>query len=119
MGYGQKLRKLRFDRQMTLKDLSVLTDIDTAYISRIERETINPPQDEDLLDAINKAFKLNAVEARELKDQAAIENSKYPKDVARKVQKVEGFPLFLRTISNKKLTAEKLKSLMEFIDERY
>lgn len=119
MAYGQKLRKYRFDKQFTLKDLSLLTDIDTAYISRIERETINPPQDEELIDSINKALKLSSSECQEMKDLAAFENKKYPLDVARKVKDLEGFPMFLRTVSNKKLTTEKLKSIMDFINERY
>jgi len=50
MGYGEMLRSKRIEREMTLRDLSSRTDIDVAYISRVERETINPPQDEELLE---------------------------------------------------------------------
>lgn len=113
------LRQLRIEREMTLRELSIGTDIDSAYLSRVERETIQPPQDEELLDSINEALKLSPEESQRLKDQSAIDNKKMPADLAAQAQRVDGFPLFLRTVSNKKLTNEKLKELTEFINERY
>ena len=50
MGYGATLRSIRLEKEMNLRDLALRTDIDIAYLSRVERETINPPQDEQLLD---------------------------------------------------------------------
>jgi transcriptional regulator with XRE-family HTH domain len=119
MGYGEMLRSKRIEREMTLRDLSSRTDIDVAYISRVERETINPPQDEELLEAINGALNLPGQQSQEMKDQAAVDNRRFPADVARNMAKTAGFPLFLRTVSNKNLTPEKLKELSDFINERY
>ena len=119
MAYGNMLRELRVEKEMTLRELSIRTDIDTAYLSRVERETIKPPQDEELLDSINSALELEKEHSQKMKDQAALDNDKFPSDIAKEVQNVAGFPLFLRTVSNKKLTTEKLKELIDFINERY
>lgn len=119
MGYGSKIRQIRVEKEMTLRELSTRSDIDNAYLSRVERETIKPPQDVELLDAINSALELEENQAQELKDQAAVDNEKFPTDIANQINKVDGFPLFLRTVSNKKLTNEELQELIKFINERY
>lgn len=119
MGYGKMLRSIRLEKEMTLRELSVRSDIDVAYLSRVERETCNPPQDEELLDSINFALNIDPKTSQVLKDQSAFDNKRFPSDVANSISKIEGFPLFLRTVSNKKLDPEKLKQLTEFINERY
>lgn len=95
MAYGAKLRSIRLSKEMNLRDLALRTDIDIAYLSRVERETMNPPQDEELLDSINSALELSSTEARSMKDLAAVDNKRMPKDVAQGVAKISGFPLFL------------------------
>lgn len=113
------IRDIRVKKEMSLRDLALNSDIDVAYLSRVERETINPPQSEELIDAISLALELSGELAQKLKDQAFLDNEKYPPDIAQNLQQVEGFPLFLRTVSNKKIDAEKLKELTDFINERY
>ena len=54
-----------------------------------------------------------------MRDQSALDNKRFPKDVATGVAQISGFPLFLRTVSNKNLTPEKLKELTDFINENY
>ncbi|OGU30040.1 MAG: hypothetical protein A2057_13400 [Ignavibacteria bacterium GWA2_35_9] len=119
MAYGNMLRQIRVEKEMTLRELSTRTDIDNAYLSRVERETIKPPQDDELLDAINIALELDTKQSQKMKDQASIDNKKFPTDIAEQIHKVDGFPMFLRTVSNKKLTNEKLQELIKFINERY
>lgn len=119
MGYGTMLRSVRIEKEMSLRELSLRTDIDVAYLSRVERETINPPQNEELIDSINSALEIDEKLSLSLKDQASIDNKKIPSDIATNLSLVEGFPLFLRTVSNKKIDSEKLKKLTEFINERY
>lgn len=119
MGYGNLIRSLRVEKEMTLRELSIRTDIDVAYLSRVERETCNPPQDEELLDSINVALNLDSETSLSLKDQSATDNKRYPADVAASVSRIEGFPLFLRTVSNKKLSTKQLKELTDFINERF
>lgn len=39
---AQKLRELRNDKKLTLRELEALTNIDNAYLSKIESGAVNP-----------------------------------------------------------------------------
>ena len=119
MKYGEMLRKLRLEKEMTLRELASNSDIDVAYLSRVERCTIPPPQKEELLDAINDALDATEAEAQQLKDQAAIDNKQFPRDIADKIEKIEGIPLLLRTVANKKLSAKEIRKVTDYINKRY
>jgi len=119
MKYGEMLRNLRVEKEITLRELASNSDIDVAYLSRVERCTIPPPQKDELLDAINDAIDATEAEGRALKDQAAVDNKVFPPDIADKIGKMEGIPLLLRTVANKKLTAEEIRKVTDFINSRY
>lgn len=57
---GQRIRKLRNDKNWTLFDLSVLTDIDTSDLSKLELGYINSTI--YTLYKISQAFKLTVSE---------------------------------------------------------
>ena len=119
MRYGELLRETRVERDITLRELSRRSDIDVAYLSRIERVTIPPPQKDELLDAINEALGLTAGEAKKMKDQAAMDNSQLPKDIKQDFKGAVGIPMLLRTVANKKLTSEEIQDLIRHINEQY
>lgn len=119
MLYGEMLRNIRLEREITLRELALKSDIDVGYLSRVERGTIPPPQKEELLDAINEALELRKEEARKLKDQAALDNKQFPKDVAQNLDKVVGIPMLLRTVANKKLSADEIKKVTEYINKQF
>lgn len=119
MGYGEMLRTKRLEKDMTLRDLAANSDIDVAYLSRVERESCAPPQKQELLDAIHEALGLSTAEARILLDQAALDNKSIPNDIAEKVKHIEGIPMLLRTVANKKLSAEQIKKIAKFINDRF
>lgn len=115
MGYGEMLRIIRVAKEMTLRELSARTDVDIAYISRVERETIPPPQNEEILDSINLALELDNTKSQEMKDQAAIDNKMIPMDVAT----IKGVPLLLRTVANKKPNEDQMRKIIAIINEEY
>ena len=117
MAYGEMVRQVRIAKGITLRELSLRTEIDTARLSRIERETMTPPQSDEILDSINEGLNLTAEESQKFKDQAALDNKKFPSDI--KIPKMEGFPMFLRTVANKQLSTKELKELTDFINEQY
>lgn len=119
MKYGVMLRDLRVRKEMTLRELALNSDIDVAYLSRVERGTIPPPQKEELLDAINEALGVTKQEAQQLRDQAAIDNKQFPKDIAEDLDKMVGIPLLLRTVANKKLSADEIKEVTSYINKEY
>jgi transcriptional regulator with XRE-family HTH domain len=115
MAYGEMLRKRRVELEITLRDFALLTHLDVGYISRIERETIPPPEREDILDVINVSLELDDKKGLEMKQQAMIDKGKFPKDLKNNI----GFPLFIKTVSGKRLTGEQLKKLTDLINENY
>lgn len=119
MEYGKKIREIRTLRSISLRKLANESDIDVAYLSRVERGTINPPQKPELLESINLALALDEEQAQKLRDLASIDNSKIPDDMVKDTVQVVGFPMLLRTIANKKLSAEKLKEVTDYINKQY
>jgi Helix-turn-helix. len=119
MSYGEVLRTMRVEHEITLRELARRSDIDVAYLSRIERETIPPPQKEELLEAIADALKLNAVEAKRLRDLAAMDNKQFPKDFKGNFPGMVGIPMLLRTVANKKLTPDEIHDLIRHINDQY
>ena len=119
MKYGEMVRELRLRKEITLRELALNSDIDVAYLSRVERGTIPPPQKEELLEAINEALGATKQEAQQLNDQAAIDNRLFPKDIAENLEKLAGIPLLLRTVANKKLTPDEIREVTQYINKEY
>jgi len=119
MKFGEILRGLRAEKAITLRDLSVVSDIDVGYLSRIERCSLPAPQKPELLDAIVKGVRATEEEERLLRDQAAADNDTFPSDVRDKVREMIGIPLLLRTVANKGLSAEEIEKIARYIDENY
>jgi transcriptional regulator with XRE-family HTH domain len=119
MNYGERLRHIRAEKGITLRQLALESDIDVAYLSRVERGTIPPPQKEELLESICRALGLKPKEARELKDLAATDNRRFPADIAQKTGGLVGIPMLLRTVSNKKLSPDQIREVAEYIRKQY
>ncbi len=119
MKYGEMLRELRTQKGITLRELANNSDIDVAYLSRVERCTIPPPQKSELINAINDGIGATIEEKKNLADQASIDNEQFPKDIAKDIKDIVGIPLLLRTVANKKMTEEQIRKVTAFINERY
>jgi transcriptional regulator with XRE-family HTH domain len=57
--FGDLLKRFRDERKLTLRDLSKLSDIDHAYIHRLETGEKEAPSD-DVVKSLVKALKLEA-----------------------------------------------------------
>jgi transcriptional regulator with XRE-family HTH domain len=66
MDFGDLLKRFREERKFTLRDLGKLSDLDHAYIHRLETGKKDTPSD-DTLKALTKALKLNSREANILR----------------------------------------------------
>jgi transcriptional regulator with XRE-family HTH domain len=64
--FGDLLKRFREERQFTLRDLGKLSDIDHAYIYRLETGEKVTPSD-DTVKALTKALKLDSRKARILR----------------------------------------------------
>lgn len=119
MKYGNLLRSTRVSKEITLRELAKVTDIDVAYLSRVERGTIPPPQKQELLQSINDGLKLTVDEALMFNDFASLDNKQFPKDIEKNITNNVGIPMLLRTVANKKLSPDKIKEISDYINKEY
>ena len=66
MHFGELLKRFREERKFTLRDLAKLSEVDHAYIYRLETGEKATPSD-DTLNALTKALRLHSRTARILR----------------------------------------------------
>ena len=63
MHFGELLKRFREERKLTLRDLGKLSEVDHAYIHRLETGEKAAPSD-DTVKSLTKALKLDSRQAR-------------------------------------------------------
>lgn len=119
MKFGEYLKLLRLEKEISLRSLAKSSGIDVGNLSKIERSVLNPPQNEDFIDKINKVLKLNEIEKKKLIDLASSSNGEYPMDIKNQLADYNAIPILLRTISNKRLSDDEIISITEKIKKEY
>ncbi len=119
MIFGDYIKILRGNRELSLRKLAKKSGIDVANLSRLERNVTPPPQKQKLLENLIKALGLNEQEKQTLLDLSAVENGVYPFDVKEDLKEYPNIPVLLRTINNKKLSEEEIRKLTEKINKEY
>ena len=66
MSFGYALRRFREERNLSLRELSKLCEIDHAYIYRLEKDEKTSPSD-DVVDTLVRTLKLSAYRAKLLR----------------------------------------------------
>jgi len=66
MSFGYALRKFREDRNLSLREFGKLSEVDHAYVHRLEKEEKTSPSDE-IIESFVRALKLNPRRARLLR----------------------------------------------------
>lgn len=85
MKLGQRLRSIRKDNGLTLKDLSQIADLSVPYLSDMERGAVNPSV--DTLQKVAKAYRMTVKQLLiGVEELGEVEYDTYP----------EGFELFIR-----------------------
>jgi transcriptional regulator with XRE-family HTH domain len=117
MGYGSEIKKVRLDRRMSLREFCRQVAIDPSNWSKIEREVMPPPQDEDKLRDIAEVLDINPAsdEYTRLRDLAFIDAGIIPKDILSDEETLNRLPIFFRTIRHKRPNEEQLKELVDII----
>ena len=115
--FGQFVKEERLARGLGLREFCRILGIDASNWSKIERETLPPPQDEKKLEEIAHILGIrpNTDKWRALKDQANIDAGIIPKDLLSDKEVLNTLPMFFRTIRSEKPTPEELDKLIEKI----
>jgi len=116
MRFGELLKEFRIKRGETLREFCLKHGFDPGNMSKVERGLLPPPAHEKLETiAIGLGLQAGAEDWDRLFDAASVERGQLPAYVLSNEQLLEKLPVFLRTLNNKKLTADKLDELIEKI----
>lgn len=89
MKFGEKLRELRRNRKLTLKQVSEKSGIDLTYLSKIENNKTGTPEEE----TIKKLFDALTLDNSDKEDLLSLANQ-HPSDLKEVIQNKSYFGIF-------------------------
>ena len=115
--FGDYLRELRIQRDISMRMLAKELNMDVGNLSRIENGKMKPPMKEQFIEDISDVLKLSKNEKEKLIDIASHESGEYPRDIKETLKEHSYIPVLLRTISNKKLSDDAIRKLTEKLNK--
>lgn len=118
--FGNYLKKLRSERQLTLRAFCEANGFDPGNYSKIERGLLQPPRDEQKLESYRVAFKLShdSNEWQELQRLASISRGEIPLGVMGNTGVVEKLPALFRTLESGSISATDWDKLIATLEGR-
>jgi hypothetical protein len=115
--FGTFIKELRAAQRIGLREFCLNHGHDPSNWSKIEREVLPPPRDEDTLRqwAMQLGLKPGSDGWRKFHDYAAVDAGRIPDHVLKHKELVEKLPVFFRTMSGQKPSREDLESLIKII----
>ena len=115
--FGDRARQLRIQRGETLRQFCAKAGMDPAYVSKIERGLLAPPQDQEKLEHYATALGLSqgSDEWHMFMDAAATAAGRLPHDALENEQLMTCLPAFLRTMRGQQVEDKELDQLIEMI----
>jgi len=115
--FGDLLKSLRINKELTLRQACRLANYDPSNWSKIERGILPPPSDEKTLKNWVKILGIaeNKKQMQEFIDNAKIAQGSIPQDILSQDVLVERLPAFFRTLRNKKPTKKEIDRLIKLI----
>jgi len=115
--FGDLLKSLRINKELTLRQACRLANYDPSNWSKIERGILPPPSDEKTLKNWVKILGIdeNKKQIEEFIDNAKIAQGSIPQDILSQDILVERLPAFFRTLRNKKPTKKEIDRLIKLI----
>ncbi len=113
--FGTFVKELRARQRLGLREFCLEHGHDPSNWSKIEREVLAPPRDEDTLRSWAKQLGLKQGSEDWLKffDYAAVDAGRIPEYVLKDEQLVAKLPLFFRTLSGQKPSREDLEAIRD------
>lgn len=115
--FGKHLKKLRINKELSLREICKLVNYDPSNWSKIERGRISPPSDDKILTKWAKTLGLDpqTKEFSSFTDEAKIAQGIIPEDILSQKNAIKYLPAFFRTLRNKKPSKEEIDRLIELI----
>jgi hypothetical protein len=115
--FGTFIKELRARQRLGLREFCLEHGHDPSNWSKIEREVLSPPRNEEILRtwARQLGLKPNSDDWLKFFDYAAVDAGRIPDHVLKDKELVEKLPVFFRTLSGQKPSREDLEKLLEII----
>ena len=116
INFGEYLKTLRIQQQLTLREICRKTNYDYSNWSKVERGILSPPSDENILKKWADALGIESKnKVKEFIEFAQITQGIIPEDIMARSGSVAYLPAFFRTIRGQKPTKEEIDQLMRLI----
>lgn len=113
MNFGDKLKELRIQKRLTLRDCAAILTIDASNWSKFERSITPAPKDIEVLESWAEFFELTGENKAAFFDLAALSRKQIPEDIADDARVMQALPAFFRAVRDKELEGDKLKAFIE------
>lgn len=115
--FGEFIKQIRERQRLGLREFCLDNGYDPSNWSKIEREVLPPPRDEDTLRtwARQLGLKQGSDDWLNFFDYAAVDSGRIPNYVLKDEKLVAQLPVFFRTISGQKPSREDLEKLLGLI----
>ncbi len=115
--FGTFIKELRAKQRLGLREFCLEHGHDPSNWSKIEREVLSPPRDEETLRTWAKqlGLKPNSDDWLKFFDYAAVDAGRIPDYVMKDEELLGRLPVFFRTLSGQKPSREDLEKLLEII----
>ena len=115
--FGEFIKEKRLSKGLGLREFCKMIEVDASNWSKVERGVLAPPQDEEKLEKIATALKIEFESAswREMKDKASIDAGVIPQDILSDTEVLHSLPMFFRTLRSEKPSPEELGRLIQMM----
>ncbi len=113
MNFGDKLKELRIQKRLTLRDCAAILAVDASNWSKFERNVTPAPKDIEILESWAEFFELTGDAKGTFFDLAALSRKQLPEDIADDARVMQALPAFFRAVRDKELEGDKLKEFIE------
>ena len=118
--FGELIKQIRERQRLGLREFCLENGYDPSNWSKIEREVLPPPRDEDTLRTMAKQLGLKQGSDDWLKffDYAAVDSGRIPDYILKDEELLAKLPAFFRTLSGNRPSREELENLIKLLRER-
>ncbi len=115
--FGTFIKELRARQRLGLREFCLEHGHDPSNWSKIEREVLSPPRDEETLRKWAKqlGLKPGSDDWHKFHDYAAVDAGRIPDHVLKDEEMLAKLPALFRTISGNRPTRAKLENLMKLL----
>lgn len=113
MNFGELLKDLRIQKELTLRQCCADLKVDPSNWSKMERGVTPPPKDTKTLEKWATFFGLSGNAKGEFLDLASLARKEIPADVASDETVIAALPAFFRAVRGQELEGDRLKEFIE------